>query len=57
VSWHKGRGKWKAHIKVDGKKHHLGTFADESAAARQYKKAEEARDAGRPLPVGDGHVQ
>ena len=37
VSWHKGRnkasGRWEAKISVDGKRRHLGYFADEEAAA------------------------
>lgn len=32
-------GKWRAHIKIDGRHVHLGTFADEEAAARAYDDA------------------
>ena len=36
VSWHKASGKWEAQVKYQGKKHHLGYFDDEAAAARAY---------------------
>jgi hypothetical protein len=33
VSWHKGRRRWVANCRVDGKLHHLGYFENEHAAA------------------------
>lgn len=39
VSWHKKAGKWRAQIKVRGKKIHLGTFLCEPDAARAYDLA------------------
>jgi hypothetical protein len=33
VSWHKPRRKWVAYAKLNGRKHHLGLFADEHEAA------------------------
>lgn len=32
VYWHKGRGRWRAAARLDGKEHHLGYFADEDDA-------------------------
>jgi hypothetical protein len=54
VSWSKARGKWEARIMVDGKQRYLGYFTDESEAAQQYKRAAEAKKAGRPLPAALG---
>lgn len=39
VSWHKATRKWRAQIKVNGRKKHLGGFADEHEAARVYNVA------------------
>jgi hypothetical protein len=39
VFWAKGRSKWQAQIKYDGKRHHLGSFEDEEEAARVFDKA------------------
>ena len=39
VSLDKGTGKWKAQIRVDGKKQHLGLFIDENEAAASYAEA------------------
>eukprot|EP01047_Picozoa_sp_COSAG01_P041515 COSAG01_NODE_3567_length_5925_cov_14.275318_1_plen_198_part_00 len=50
VCWVQNARKWRAHITIDGKRHLLGLFSNESDAARQRKKAEEARDSGQPLP-------
>ena len=36
VSWRKASGKWQAYVYHQGKKHHLGLFDDEAAAARAY---------------------
>lgn len=35
VSWDK-TGKWRAQIRIDGIRRHLGTFADEESAAKAY---------------------
>lgn len=34
VTWHKGRGCWQAQVKLDGRNHYLGLFADEEDASR-----------------------
>jgi hypothetical protein len=39
VSWHSGKQKWTAQIMVDRRLIHLGTYADEVAAARVYNEA------------------
>jgi hypothetical protein len=39
VSWHKPNGMWRAQIAVNGKKIHLGDFADEQQAARVAREA------------------
>jgi AP2 domain/HNH endonuclease len=39
VTWHKRARKWHAQIGVNGKRRHLGYFADEIAAARAYDAA------------------
>jgi hypothetical protein len=39
VSLEKGSGKWKAQIRVGGKKQHLGLFIDENEAATSYAEA------------------
>jgi len=46
VSWSKPRGKWEAHIWVDGKKCNLGYFKTIEEAAAARKAAEEKRNAG-----------
>jgi hypothetical protein len=38
VAWEKSNNKWKANIKYNGKRHHLGCFEDEKEAARAYDK-------------------
>ncbi len=42
VYWHKGKQKWRAHIKVDGRKVHLGYFPEktDAIAARQAAEIE-----------------
>lgn len=39
VCWHKQRNKWKAEIKHNGVKKHLGVFDNELEAAEAYNKA------------------
>jgi hypothetical protein len=43
VSWHKSGNTWAAAIRYGGKKHYLGCFEDEEAAARAYDTAALAR--------------
>jgi hypothetical protein len=39
VSFHKATGRWRAYITVEGKKRHLGLFADPIDAAKAYDAA------------------
>lgn len=39
VHWNKQRSKWQVRLVVDGKKRHVGYFADETEAARAYDAA------------------
>ena len=39
VFWHKASSKWKAQIRIDGKKTHLGRFVLEEIAAITYRDA------------------
>jgi len=39
VCWHKGKGKWLAYIKPEGKQKHLGYFKSETKAAFAYDEA------------------
>lgn len=39
VNWHKGAGKWRAEIQVDGQAKHLGVFSDINDAIEARKKA------------------
>ena len=39
VCWHKGPNKWIASIYRDGKRHHLGYYANEQEAANAYQTA------------------
>jgi hypothetical protein len=39
VHWSKAAGKWHAQIRIDGRKRHLGSFADPAEAARTYDAA------------------
>lgn len=39
VCWHKQRSCWKAEIKINGKRKHLGVFLNEYDAAMAYNKA------------------
>lgn len=41
MSWHNREGCWRAQIKVGGRNHWLGSFADEEDAARAYDLAAE----------------
>ena len=36
VSFHKGTNKWEAYIYIKNRKHYLGRFEDEEAAARAH---------------------
>ena len=57
VNWEKGRKKWKAQIKIDGKIKNLGYYHDEKEAARIYD--EQAALLGRPVnfPLHEGMEQ
>lgn len=39
VCWHRAAGKWEAHIRQHGRRHHLGLFVSEMDAARAYNAA------------------
>jgi hypothetical protein len=39
VSWHAARGKWSAHIRINGKSKYLGQFDTEEEAHRRYVAA------------------
>lgn len=39
VSWYKNRQKWHAEIKVNGRRHYLGSFVNEVEAAKAYNDA------------------
>ena len=57
VSWHKQSQKWRARIRIDGKRTELGYFVDEETAARKYD--EHAACLGQPLnfsPKGSTQV-
>jgi hypothetical protein len=43
VHWAKASGKWVAMISVNGKRRHLGYFADEEEAAAAYREADDER--------------
>ena len=44
VDFHKATNKWRATIRINGKKHHLGLFEDEEEAFLVYKDACESID-------------
>ena len=39
VSWYTPSGKWRAYIRINGKKKHLGYFTDKDEATAVYRKA------------------
>lgn len=49
VYWNKSRGKWRAEVRADGKKKHLGYFPDEKQAALARDRA--ARELFGPFTV------
>ena len=50
VRWNKGRKKWEAYIKINGKQKYLGLFADEHEAALAWAAAKwEQEDATRTM--------
>eukprot|EP01047_Picozoa_sp_COSAG01_P023725 COSAG01_NODE_1444_length_10282_cov_17.103506_7_plen_450_part_00 len=55
VSWDKRQGKWTAQIKHNRRKQHLGSFAEEEAAARAYD-AQARRVHGAAARVNFPHV-
>ena len=57
VTWHKQNKKWKAEIRIDGKKKSLGYYHDEKEAARIYD--EQAALLGKPVnfPLHEGMEQ
>ena len=52
VCWDKGMKKWRAEIKVKGKKNYMGCFDEEEEAARKYDEI--AAALGRPLNFKQG---
>ena len=57
VSWRPGTGRWRAVIGVNGRKHHLGSYATEVEAARAYdrKAAALGRHERMNFPPADVH--
>ena len=57
VTWDKQNKKWKAQIRIDGKKKGLGYYHDEKEAARMYD--EQAALLGKPVnfPLHEGMKQ
>lgn len=59
VCWHKGQQKWQACVKVNGKSHYLGAFADRAEAeavaiAAKRRLHGEFSILERPTPPADG---
>jgi len=50
VGWHKGGQKWRAQIKINGKKKHLGLFETEAEAYAAYCKAKSEHHHFNPAP-------
>ena len=51
IYWHKQTQKWKVAISIDGKKRHLGLFANELEAAYTYYKAARQQHPYMNLPA------
>jgi hypothetical protein len=56
VSWKASRGKWRAQITADGKKHMLGYFDTAEDASRAYLEAKERLHGFQPAPRNMGRV-
>jgi len=50
VVWDKKKRRWKAHIKLNGKRHHLGSFITAEVAHEARKAAEVTLHTHRPIP-------
>ena len=53
VSWHKAFRKWFAQISIDGKKKTIGSYDDETEAARAYDATVRAQSLDKPLNFQD----
>ena len=53
VCWYKTNQKWVAKIRIDGKQKSIGSYDDETEAARAYDAAVRAQSLGQPLNFPD----
>ena len=53
VCWDKTKQKWKAEINFDGKSKHIGSYDDETEAARAYDATVRAQSLDKPLNFPD----
>ena len=49
VGWHKRDKRWFAHIEINGKRHHLGYYADKESALKARQNAETTFHPYRPI--------
>ena len=52
VSWHKGKGSWRAQIRVDGCRLHLGYYPTPEAASAAYMQAKAEHHGGEEWYAG-----